>query len=173
MRTLIAAAFVCASAALVAPALAQDSTSDSMSPWFFRAGAAELVNMDGLKLTVAGQPVPGAALHYNHVYSGLVEVGYTFLPGLSGVLSVGWPPSIGVFGGGSLAPVGRMESTTIGPSALTVQYKPFQDGLFGGFFQPAFDNVIPILAARTQPVLQNLFGRGQNENGYGLGNLAF
>ena len=55
MRTLIAAAFVCASAALVTPALAQDSTSDSMSPWFVRAGAAELQNMDGLKLTVGGR----------------------------------------------------------------------------------------------------------------------
>jgi outer membrane protein len=136
MRTLIAAAFVCASAALVAPALADDSTNDPMSPWFVRAGAAELQNMDGLKLTVGGQPFPGTALHYNHIYSGLVEVGYTFLPSVSGVLSVGWPPAIGVYGGGSLAPVGRMESTTIGPSALTVQYKPFPDGLFGGFFQP-------------------------------------
>jgi len=135
MRTLIAAAFVCASAALVAPAfvspaLADDSTSDPMSPWFVRAGAAELVNSDGLKLTVAGQPVPGAALHYNHVYTGLAEVGYTFFPGLSGVLSVGWPPALSAYGSGSIAPYGKMLATTIGPSALTVQYQPFHDGFF-------------------------------------------
>jgi outer membrane protein len=136
MRTLFAAAFVCASAALVAPALAQDSTSDPTSPWFVRAGAAELVNGDGLKLTVAGQPVPGAALHYNHVYSGLAEVGYTFFPGFSGVLSVGWPPALSAYGSGSIAAYGKMLATTIGPSALTVQYQPFQDGLFGGFFRP-------------------------------------
>ena len=132
MRTLIAAALVCASAALVTPALAQDSTSDFMSPWFVRAGAAELVNMDGLKLTVAGQPVPGAALHYNHVYSGLLEVGYRFTEDFSGVLSVGWPPALSAYGSGSIAPYGKMLATTIGPSALTVQYKPFHDG----FFQP-------------------------------------
>ena len=136
MRTLIAAALVCASAALVTPALAQDSTSDSMSPWFVRAGAAELQNTDGLNLTVAGQPVPGAALHYNHVYSGLAEVGYTFFPGFSGVLSVGWPPALSAHGSGSIAAYGKMLATTIGPSALTVQYKPFPEGLFGGFFQP-------------------------------------
>jgi outer membrane protein len=136
MKTLIAAAFICASAACVAPAFADDGTTDPMSPWFVRAGAAELQNLDGLKLTVAGQPVPGAALHYNHVYSGLVEVGYTFLPGFSGVLSVGWPPALSAYGSGSIAPYGKMLATTIGPSALTVQYKPFHDGLFGGFFQP-------------------------------------
>ncbi len=131
MRTFLAAAFLCASAALALPALADENDSSvSLSPWFIRAGAAELTNMDGLKLTVGGQPYPGAALHYNHIYSGLAEVGYTFAPDWSGVLSVGWPPAIGVFGGGSLAPVGRMESTTIGPSALTVQYQPLHDGFF-------------------------------------------
>ncbi|HUO02459.1 MAG TPA: OmpW family outer membrane protein [Rhizomicrobium sp.] len=134
MKTLIAAAFVCASAVLAIPAQAQDG--DATSPWFVRAGAAELQNMDGLNLTVAGQPVPGAALHYNHIYSGLLEVGYNFWDGLSGVLSVGWPPALSAYGNGSIAPYGKMLATTIGPSALTVQYKPFQDGLFGGFLRP-------------------------------------
>ena len=132
MRNFIAAAFVCASAALVTPALADDAngSGDPMSPWFVRAGAAELVNMGGLDLTVAGQPVPGAALHYNHVYSALVEVGYTFFPGVSGVLSVGWPPALSAYGAGSIAPYGKMLATTIGPSALTVQYQPFREGFF-------------------------------------------
>lgn len=134
MKTLIAAAFVCASAALAIPAQAQDS--DTTSPWFFRLGVAELQNTDGLKLTVAGQPVPGAALHYNHIYSGLLEVGYNFWDGLSGVLSVGFPPTIAAYGNGSIAPYGKMLGTTIGPSALTLQYKPFQDGLFGGAVRP-------------------------------------
>jgi outer membrane protein len=142
MRTLIAAAFVCASAALVLPAQADESTNtvnlvspfdpagEVTNPWFFRLGAAELQNMDGIKLTLGGQPYPGAALHYDHIYSGLLEVGYTFLPGLSGVLSVGWPPAISIGGGGTLAPAGKLESTTFGPSALTVQYQPFQTGFF-------------------------------------------
>lgn len=129
MKTLIAAAFVCASAALAVPAQAQD---DAAGPWFFRLGAAELQNMDGLKLTVGGQAVPGAALHYDHIYSGLVEVGYRFADDWSGVLSVGWPPSLNAYGGGTIAPYGKMLSTTIGPSALTVQYKPFHDS----FIQP-------------------------------------
>lgn len=127
MKTLIAAAFVCASAALAVPAQAQD---DAAGPWFFRLGAAELQNMDGLKLTVGGQAVPGAALHYDHIYSGLVEVGYRFADDWSGVLSVGWPPSLSARGAGSIAADGKMLSTTIGPSALTIQYQPFHDGFF-------------------------------------------
>jgi outer membrane protein len=90
------------------------------------------VNMDGLNLTVAGQAVPGAALHYNHVYSGLLEIGYSFSQDFSGVLSVGWPPALTAYGNGTITPYGKMLGTTIGPSALTVQYKPFHDG----FFQP-------------------------------------
>lgn len=142
MRTLLAAAFLCASAALVLPAQAADSAGgvdltspadpagDPMSPWFFRLGAAELQNLDAFKVTVGGGPVPGAALHYNHIYSVLLEAGYNVTPDISGVLSVGLPPAISISGGGSLAGVGKLESTTFGPSALTVQYQPFHDGFF-------------------------------------------
>lgn len=140
MKTLIAAAFLFASTALIVPAQADDAQgvnlatssdqgSDPMSPWFFRVGAAELQNLDGFHVTVAGQPVPGAALHYDHIYSVLLEGGYNFTPDISGVLSVGWPPAISIAGGGSIAPYGKLESTTFGPSALTVQYQPFHDGM--------------------------------------------
>jgi len=142
MKWIITAAFLCASAALIVPAQADESSpapkltgpadpaGDPMNPWFFRVGAAQLQFLNGFNLTVAGQPVPGAALHFNHIYSALLEVGYTFAPDWSAVLSVGWPPSFGVYGGGSLAPYGKLVSTTFGPSALTVQYKPLHEGFF-------------------------------------------
>ena len=127
MRTLIAAAFVCASAALAVPAQAQD---DGASPWFFRLGAAELQNMHGLKATLGGAPLPGTKLNYNHIYSVLFEAGYNFTPDFAGVLSVGWPPVVNAYGAGSIAGVGKLLSSTFGPSALTVQYQPFHDGMF-------------------------------------------
>src|SRR5579872_2967859 len=77
MKTLIAAAVVCASATLAVPALAQD---DGASPWFFRLGVADLANMHGLKATLSGGPLPGAELNYHQVYTALVEVGYNFAP---------------------------------------------------------------------------------------------
>jgi outer membrane protein len=140
MKTLVAAAFLCASAALIIPAQADDAqgvnlgtqtdpAGDPMSPWFFRVGAAELQNLDGFNVTVAGQAVPDTTLHYNHIYSVLLEAGYNITPEISGVLSVGWPPAISIAGGGSIAPYGKLESTTFGPSALTVQYQPFHDGM--------------------------------------------
>ncbi len=128
MKTLLAAAFVCASAALTVPALADDSTD--MSPWFFRLGAAELQNLHGLNATLAGQPLPGAQLNYHHVYTAIVEIGYNFAPDWSAVASIGLPPAISAYGDGSLNGLGKIVSTTIGPSALTVQYQPFHDGMF-------------------------------------------
>jgi outer membrane protein len=115
-------------ALLTLPAYAQDN--ESHSPWFFRLGAAELQNMHGLNATLGGQPIAGAALHYNHIYTALFEAGYSFTRDFSAVLSVGLPPHIGIFGGGSVAALGKFESTTFGPSALTIQYQPFHDGMF-------------------------------------------
>ena len=127
MRTLIAAAFVCASAALAVPAQAQD---EAASPWLFRVGGAYLQNMHGLDATLGGQPLPGAKLNYNNIYSAIVEVGYNFTPDFAAVLSVGFPPVVTASGAGSLTGVGKLLGSTFGPSALTVQYQPFHDGMF-------------------------------------------
>jgi outer membrane protein len=128
MKTLIAAAFVCASAALAVPAQAQEN--EATSPWFVRVGAVELQNLHGLNATLAGQPLPGAALNYHHVYTAMVEVGYTFMPDWSAVASIGLPPALSAYGYGSLNGLGKIVSTTLGPSALTIQYQPFHDGMF-------------------------------------------
>jgi outer membrane protein len=127
MKTLIAAAFLCGSAALAVPAQAQEAGA---SPWFFRVGAAELQNLHGIDATLGGQPLPGAKLNYNHIYSALLEAGYSFTPDFSAVLSVGFPPVVTAYGAGSLTGVGKLLGSTFGPSALTVQYQPFHDGVF-------------------------------------------
>ncbi|MGH6828751.1 MAG: OmpW/AlkL family protein [Rhizomicrobium sp.] len=130
MKKFLLAGFVMSAAVVALPAYAADSPDDGVSPWFFRVGAAELQNLDGLDATVGGQPLAGAALHYHHIFTALLEVGYSFMPDWSAVLSVGLPPAISVYGGGSIAGVGKLESTTFGPSAFTIQYQPFHDGMF-------------------------------------------
>lgn len=101
------------------------NADDVDAPWLLRAGVANLQNSDKLNLNVGGQPVPGAALHFHQIYTPMAEIGYHFTEDLAAVATVGFPPAISAYGGGSIAAYGKLESTTFGPSALTVQYQPF------------------------------------------------
>ena len=110
--------------ALCAPALAQDA-----SPWFLRAGVADLMLADGYTVSVGGGPISGAKLHYGPIYTPMAEIGYSFAPDWSAVATLGFPPAISASGAGSLAPYGKLESTTFGPSAYTIQYQPIHTGI--------------------------------------------
>lgn len=112
-------------ATLAVPAYAQDFDGS----WFFRAGVADLQLSKKLSLAVGGQTVPGAALKFHPVYTPLVEIGRTFAEDWSVVATLGLPPTTSAYGAGSLAGVGKLEGTTFGPSALTVQFQPIHDGL--------------------------------------------
>ena len=111
-----------------APALA-----DNASPWFFRAGVAYLDLQDKYTVSVGGQVIPGAALHYRHVYTPMAEIGYNFADDFSAVATVGFPPAISAYGGGSIAPYGRLEATTFGPGAFTVQWQPQISGVIHSY----------------------------------------
>ena len=119
MKKSILVLFTLALAGFSAPAFADDA-----SPWFFRAGVAYLDLQDKYTVSVGGQAIPGAALHYRHVYTPMAEIGYNFADDFSAVATIGWPPAISAYGGGSIAPYGRLEATTFGPGALTVQWQP-------------------------------------------------
>ena len=60
----------------------------------------------------------------------MAEIGYHFTEDFAAVATVGFPPAITAYGGGSIAGYGRLESTTFGPSAFTVQYQPFHSDFF-------------------------------------------
>lgn len=114
--------------ACVGPAFSQEVPD----PWILRTGVAN-VDMDKrLKLSVAGQPVPGAALNYGSIYTAMVEIGRFIDDDWALVATVGFPPHVAVRGAGSIAAIGKLESTTFGPSSFTVQYQPFHEG----FAQP-------------------------------------
>jgi outer membrane protein len=124
-RFFLLAALVLGSSGLVASANADDLDS----PWLLRVGVANLQNSDKLNLNVGGQPVPGAALHFHQVYTPMAEIGYHFTEDLAAVATVGFPPAISANGGGTIAGYGKLESTTFGPTAFTLQYQPFHSGL--------------------------------------------
>jgi outer membrane protein len=120
MKKMSLALCALALASFCAPALADDAAS----PWFFRAGVAYLDLQDKFTVTVGGQAIPGAALHYRHVYTPMAEIGYTFADDFAAVATLGFPPAISAYGGGSISSFGRLEATTFGPGAFSVQYQP-------------------------------------------------
>lgn len=128
MKKLLLAAWLSSMAVLAGTARADDGSASG--PWLVRVGIADLDNMNGLDLSVAGQPVPGAALHWKPIYTPIAEIGYSFVEDWSAVLTVGFPPSFGAYAGGSIASYGKLESVTFGPTALTIQYQPFHTGFF-------------------------------------------
>jgi len=95
------------------------------SPWIVRVGVAYLDVSDKIDLKVAGTPIPGAALKFEPVYTPMIEIGRPFAEDWSVVATVGFPPHIGIRGAATIAAYGKLEDTTFGPSALTVQYQPF------------------------------------------------
>jgi len=108
------------------------NAQDLETPWILRLGVANIQNSNDLDLSVGGAPVPGAALHFHQVYTPMAEIGYHFTEEWAAVATVGFPPATSAYGGGSIAAYGKLESFTYGPTALTVQYQPFQ----WDFFRP-------------------------------------
>lgn len=116
--------------AMTAPAGAQDATPPAEdAPWLLRFGMANIQNSSKANLNVGGQPVPGAALHFDQIYTPMVEIGYRFADDFAAVATLGFPPTISASGAGTIAGYGKLEGTTWGPTAFTVQYQPFHDGI--------------------------------------------
>jgi outer membrane protein W len=146
------------SVAYVASAFAQE-VSD---PWILRVGFADLEPMKKFTLSVAGQPVPGAALSYPPIYTALIEIGWFIEDDWALVATLGAPPPhIAIHGAGSITAYDKLESTTFGASTLTEQFQPFHDG----FAQPYIGAGITYMlifstqgSAIQQPRLSNDLG---------------
>jgi outer membrane protein len=105
-------------------------TDDAPGNWFIRVGASMLTLQDTLNLSVGGAPYPGAKLATDNQWTPSVSIGYNFYEHLSAILAVGLPPTMDASGGGSAAALGKLSQVSYGPSALTVQYHPWDDGFF-------------------------------------------
>lgn len=107
-------------------AWAQDEASDGK--WFIRAGVTGLSLADGLKLKLAGTPVPGAALNTKNHATPTLQIGREIGPHLAVELTIGIPPNIDITGRGTLQPLGKLADTTYGPCLLVLQYRPLRHG---------------------------------------------
>lgn len=145
--------------AAMAPATAQEASApDAAAPWLLRFGVANIQNSDKANLNVGGQPIPGAALHFNQIYTPMVEIGYHFTEDFAAVATLGFPPTISASGGGSIAAYGKLEGTTWGPTAFTVQYQPFHDGILRPYVGAGFSYMLIFsthAAAVQNPGLSN------------------
>ncbi len=98
--------------------------------WFIKAGATMLALQDHLNLSVGGAPYPGAKLNTDNHFTPSIQIGWNFYDHLAAVLTAGLPPTIDASGGGTAAVLGKLSQVTYGPTALTIQYRPFEEGWF-------------------------------------------
>jgi outer membrane protein len=96
--------------------------------WVFRAGLTNLSLADRVKLSVGGAPFPGAGLSTFEHHTPTVQIGYRVTPNLTLNATLGIPPTIDVFGGGTIGALPKLGRVTYGPTCLTLQYHPLRSG---------------------------------------------
>ncbi len=90
--------------------------------WFLRGGVSQISLADKVKLNVGGAPFPGAGLTTNEHFTPSVQIGRRITNNISVVAIGGLPPTINVFGAGSIGFPSRLGKATYGPVGVTVQY---------------------------------------------------
>lgn len=111
--------------------------SDSSNPadlgpfdgrWVVRAGVTNLTLADEIDLNVGGSPFAGAGLSTFEHQTPTVQIGYMVTPNVAVNATLGLPPTIGVYGGGTIGALPKLGKVTYGPTALTLQYHPLRSG---------------------------------------------
>jgi outer membrane protein len=98
------------------------------SRWTIRGGITTLSLADRVDLSVGGAPFPGADLSTFEHHTPTVQIGYFFLPHFAINATLGIPPTIDVYGGGTIGALPKLGRVTYGPMALTAQYHPLRHG---------------------------------------------
>lgn len=98
------------------------------SRWTIRAGVTGLSLADRIDLSVGGQPFAGADLSTREHYTASVQIGYFLTPHFGVNATLGLPPTVNIYGGGSIGALPQLGKATYGPTALTLQYHPLRHG---------------------------------------------
>lgn len=98
------------------------------SHWMMRAGLTSLSLADRIDLSVGGAAFPGADLSTFEHHTLTVQVGRFLTRHIALNATLGIPPTIDVYGGGSIGALPKLGRVTYGPTALTVQYHPMRKG---------------------------------------------
>lgn len=105
------------------PALGRDDTR-----WTIRAGLTSLRLADQIDLSVGGAPFPGAGLSTFEHATPTVQIGYFLTDNIALNATLGLPPTVAVYGGGTIGALPKLGEVTYGPTALTVQFHPLRHG---------------------------------------------
>lgn len=105
------------------PSIGRDNTR-----WTIRAGLTSLSLADEIDLSVGGAPFPGAGLSTFEHATPTVQIGYFLTDNIALNATLGIPPTIDVYGGGTIGALPQLGEVTYGPTALTVQFHPIRHG---------------------------------------------
>lgn len=107
----------------------KDADDDAMEPigtdataWTIRAGLTSLTLADRVDLSVGGAPYPGADLSTFEHWTPTIQVGRFITRKVAVNLTIGLPPEIDIYGGGSIGALPKLGQVRYGPTALTAQY---------------------------------------------------
>lgn len=98
------------------------------SRWTVRIGFSNLSLADKVDLNVAGTPLAGEGLSTYEHHSFTAQVGYYVTDNIAINATVGVPPTIDIYGAGSIGALPKLGKITYGPTALTLQYHPTRSG---------------------------------------------
>ncbi len=98
--------------------------------WTLRAGLTSLRLADKLDLEVGGAPFPGAGKSTFEHQTLTVQIGRFLTPHVAVNATLGLPPTVDVYGAGSIGALPKLGEVTYGPMAVTVQYHLTRSGRF-------------------------------------------
>lgn len=108
---------------LLATAMAMPAKADDNDHNFYiRTGPATLFLSEDAKVKAAGARIPGGTISIDDHSTGTLEFGYQFTPNLGLGFTGGFPPTVDIYGAGTLTSLGKFGSITYGPTALALQY---------------------------------------------------
>jgi outer membrane protein len=105
-----------------------DTIATDTTRWTVRAGFTALRLADEVALKVGGAPYPGAGLSTFEHHTPTVQIGYFFTSHIAFNATLGLPPSIPIYGAGSIGPLPKLGEITYGPTAFTLQYHLTRSG---------------------------------------------
>lgn len=109
-----------------------------------RAGMSQLNLADKFDLSLGGAAVPGATYATYEHHTPSIQLNYKFTDTLSANATLGFPPTVDIYGSGVIGPITptKLATATYGPTAFTLQYQPIQKGVFRPYIGAGFSYMI-------------------------------
>lgn len=110
-----------------------------------KLGLTNLSLADKIDLTVGGAPFPGAGLSTFEHQTVSAQFAYFLTDSIAFNATLGFPPTISIYGAGSIGALPMLGKATYGPTAFTLQYHPVTSGRVrpyvgvGGSYMIVFD----------------------------------